>query len=148
MCGIAGFIDGSLKTGEAERIISEMLESISHRGPDARETWIEMPVVLGHNRLSIIDLSADGNQPMHFHDAAIIFNGEMYNYIEVREELKAMGYTFSTQSDTEVVLAAYRAFGKDCVKKFVGMWAFALWDKITGELFCSRDRAARTCFLL
>lgn len=140
MCGISGFIDETLRRDDAERIISGMLESISHRGPDARDTWIDLPVVLGHNRLSIIDLSKDGNQPMHFFDSVIVFNGEIYNYIEVREQLKAEGYSFHTQSDTEVVLAAYDAYGKDCVNKFVGMWAFALWDKKKQELFCSRDR--------
>ena len=140
MCGISGFIDNSLKKDDAERIISGMLESISHRGPDARDTWIEMPVVFGHNRLSIIDLSAEGNQPMHGHDSVITYNGEIYNYIEVREQLKAEGYEFKTQSDTEVILTAYRAYGRECVKKFVGMWAFAIWDKKKKELFCSRDR--------
>ena len=140
MCGISGFIDGTLRRDDAEKIISSMLESISHRGPDARDTWIDMPVVLGHNRLSIIDLSKDGNQPMHFFDSVLIFNGEIYNYIEVREQLKTEGYTFQTQSDTEVVLAAYHAYGRECVNKFVGMWAFALWDKKKKELFCSRDR--------
>ena len=140
MCGISGFIDSTLKKDEAEKIISRMLESISHRGPDARDFWIEMPVALGHNRLSIIDLSKDGNQPMHFFDCTITYNGEIYNYIEVREQLRAEGYSFQTQSDTEVILAAYHAYGRECVNKFVGMWAFALWDKKKQELFCSRDR--------
>ena len=117
-----------------------MLESIAHRGPDARSTWINLPVVLGHNRLSIIDLSPDGVQPMHYFDSVIVFNGEIYNYIEVREELISKGYKFSTHSDTEVILAAYREYGTSCVDKFLGMWAFALWDKKKNELFCSRDR--------
>jgi asparagine synthase (glutamine-hydrolysing) len=140
MCGIAGFIDPSLRNKDAEKMISSMLGSISHRGPDASLNWIRMPVVLGHNRLSIIDLSEDGNQPMHHFDSAIIFNGEIYNYIEVRDELIQKGYKFKTQSDTEVILAAYREWGRNSVNKFVGMWAFALWDKLNGELFCSRDR--------
>jgi asparagine synthase (glutamine-hydrolysing) len=140
VCGIAGFIDDQITAIDADRLIADMLEAISHRGPDARATWKEMPVVLGHNRLSIIDLSEDGNQPMHYFDSVIIFNGEIYNYIEIREQLKKEGYSFKTKSDTEVVLAAYRAYGRDCVKKFVGMWAFALWDKKSKELFCSRDR--------
>jgi len=140
MCGIAGFIDEQVTADDARVRIGAMLESIAHRGPDARDTWIGLPVVLGHNRLSIIDLSPDGIQPMHYHDAAIIFNGEIYNYIEVREKLKAKGYTFKTQSDTEVILAAYREYGTDCVNHFVGMWAFALWDKKEKFLFCSRDR--------
>lgn len=140
MCGIAGFIDTKLSNEVAEKTISSMLESIAHRGPDARSTWVNLPVVLGHNRLSIIDLSPDGTQPMHYFDSAIVFNGEIYNYIEVREELIAKGYKFSTQSDTEVVLAAYHEYGQSCVDKFIGMWAFALWDKLKNELFCSRDR--------
>ena len=140
MCGISGFIDETLGRDDAEKIISRMLESISHRGPDARDTWIDMPVVLGHNRLSIIDLSKEGNQPMHYFDSSIVYNGEIYNYIEVREQLKTEGYSFQTQSDTEVIQAAYHAYGRDCVNKFVGMWAFALWDKKKQELFCSRDR--------
>lgn len=140
MCGIAGFIDSKQSTEGAEKTIAAMLESIAHRGPDARSTWVNMPVVLGHNRLSIIDLSEDGTQPMHYFDSAIVFNGEIYNYIEVRAELVKKGYSFKTQSDTEVILAAYREYGSKCVDHFVGMWAFALWDKLKGELFCSRDR--------
>ncbi|MBL0032547.1 MAG: hypothetical protein IPP27_10340 [Bacteroidetes bacterium] len=140
MCGISGFIDSNLSNEQAEKTIGSMLESIAHRGPDARSTWINLPVVLGHNRLSIIDLSPDGVQPMHYFDSVIVFNGEIYNYIEVREELISKGYKFSTQSDTEVILAAYREYGTSCVDKFLGMWAFALWDKKKNELFCSRDR--------
>ncbi len=140
MCGIAGFVDPSLSFESASNTISKMLQSISYRGPDARSEWIEMPVILGHNRLSILDLSKDGNQPMHFNETSIVFNGEIYNYIEIREVLKSKGYIFKTQSDTEVVLAAYQEYGTDCVKHFVGMWAFALWDKKKKELFCSRDR--------
>src|SRR4051794_25696239 len=124
MCGIAGFIDPKLSTESAEKTINTMLESIAHRGPDARSTWIDMPVVLGRNRLSIIDLSDDGIQPMHFFDSVIVFNGEIYNYIEVREELKKAGYKFSTESDTEVILAAYHCYGHECVNRFLGMWAF------------------------
>src|SRR5258706_146680 len=129
MCGIAGFIDPKLSKEESQHMVTAMLESIAHRGPDARGLWNEMPVVFGHNRLSIIDLSAEGNQPMEYFDSVIIYNGEIYNYIEVRNELKAKGYIFKTQSDTEVILAAYREYGENCVQRFVGMWAFALWDK-------------------
>ena len=140
MCGIAGFIDPRLSRDESQHLIDEMLKCIAHRGPDARATWNEMPVVFGHNRLAIIDLSAEGNQPMEYFDSVIIYNGEIYNYIEVREELKAKGYVFKTQSDTEVILAAYREYGENCVQHFMGMWAFALWDKKEKTLFCSRDR--------
>jgi asparagine synthase (glutamine-hydrolysing) len=140
MCGISGFVDGSLNSNEAENTISQMLESIGHRGPDGRQSWIDLPVVLGHNRLSIIDLSDEGNQPMHYFDCVIVFNGEIYNYIELREQLKEEGITFQTQSDTEVILAAYSVYGPECINKFIGMWAFAIWDKKKKELFCSRDR--------
>ena len=140
MCGIAGFIDFTLASEEANRIIEAMLQSIAHRGPDARGTYFDNGVMLGHNRLSIIDLSSEGNQPMEYFDAVIIFNGELYNYIEIKDSLTKKGYVFTTKSDTEVVLAAWRAYGKDCVKEFIGMWAFALWDKKEKILFCSRDR--------
>ena len=140
MCGIAGFVDPDLSREQALDMIGIMLESIGHRGPDARDQWVEMPIALGHNRLSIIDLSPDGNQPMHHFDKTIVFNGEIYNYIEIRKELEGQGYIFKTQSDTEVILAAYTQYGSKCVDKFVGMWAFALWDNNTKELFCSRDR--------
>src|SRR4051812_9375119 len=119
MCGIAGFIDPTLGRNDAEQLIQRMLEGIAHRGPDARKVRIELPVVLGHNRLSIIDLSEEGNQPMEYFDAIIIFNGEIYNYIEVREKLIAKGYRFQTQSDTEVILASWREYGNKCVDHFV-----------------------------
>lgn len=140
MCGIAGFIDSKLSREIAQGTIDSMLESISHRGPDATSNWVEMPVVLGHNRLSIIDLSDDGIQPMHHFDSVIVFNGEIYNYLEIRKVLIEKGYQFKTQTDTEVILAAYREYGSKCVDHFIGMWAFALWDKQTKRLFCSRDR--------
>jgi asparagine synthase (glutamine-hydrolysing) len=140
VCGIAGFIDHELSLSQSKEIINEMLEKISHRGPDARDTFFELPLVFGHNRLSIIDLSDDGIQPMDAFDSVIIFNGEIYNYLEVREELQKQGKVFKTQSDTEVILAAYQHYGSDCVKHFIGMWAFALWDKKKKLLFCSRDR--------
>src|SRR5689334_3395586 len=111
MCGIAGFIDPALDKREAETTIEGMLGSIAHRGPDARGKWFDEGVMLGHNRLSIIDLSAEGNQPMEYFDCVISYNGEIYNYIEVRNELIKKGYRFKTQSDTEVILAAYREYG-------------------------------------
>jgi asparagine synthase (glutamine-hydrolysing) len=140
MCGIAGFIDERISATDAPALISRMLENIAHRGPDARSTWIASPVVLGHNRLSILDLSPDGTQPMNYYNAWIVFNGEIYNYLEVKEELKLKGYIFHTGTDTEVILAAYREYGTECVKKFVGMWSLAIWDEVKRELFCSTDR--------
>jgi asparagine synthase (glutamine-hydrolysing) len=140
MCGIAGIIDSTLSPDRSDCLLKKMLESIRHRGPDNSSTWVDMPVFLGHNRLSIIDLSDDANQPMELDDLVIVYNGEVYNYLEIRDELVKKGYRFRTQSDTEVVLAAYKEWGSDCVTRFVGMWAFAIWDKTHQELFCSRDR--------
>ncbi len=140
MCGIAGFIDASLSNDEKSIVLENMLEKIAHRGPDARGKWFHENVALGQNRLSIIDLSEEGNQPMHYQHASIVFNGEIYNYLEVREELKSKRYQFKTSSDTEVILAAYIEWGTKCVERFVGMWAIALWDHQKQELFCSRDR--------
>jgi len=101
---------------------------------------IEPDLVLGHRRLSIIDLSDKGHQPMTYNGRWIVYNGEVYNYLELREELSALGYRFTTQTDTEVILASYDAWGVDCLHKFNGMWAFALWDQENRQLFCSRDR--------
>src|SRR6185436_3211836 len=140
MCGIAGFIDPSLNKDAAQAYIGKMLQSISHRGPDNTSVWKELPVVLGHNRLTIIDLSDAANQPMNYRDACIIYNGEIYNYIEIRKELESNGYAFTTSSDTEVILASYYEWGTKCVERFVGMWAFAIWDSKEKLLFCSRDR--------
>ena len=140
MCGIAGMIDAKLGREEGEALLERMLRSISHRGPDYSSSWQDMPVLLGHNRLSIIDLSDRANQPMAYDGLVIVYNGEIYNYLEIRQELEQQGYKFGTASDTEVILAAYRKWGANCVTRFVGMWAFAIWDTANKELFCSRDR--------
>jgi asparagine synthase (glutamine-hydrolysing) len=140
MCGIAGFFDSHISQDDAPANLQTMLESISHRGPDARGVRNLHPLWLGHNRLSIIDLSEDGNQPMEYFDAVIIYNGEIYNYKEIRKSLQLKGYTFRTESDTEVILAAYTEYGEHCVEHFAGMWAFAIWDIKEEYLFCSRDR--------
>ncbi|MBK7850657.1 MAG: asparagine synthase (glutamine-hydrolyzing) [Bacteroidetes bacterium] len=140
MCGIAGFIDPRISAQDAPALLERMLSSIAHRGPDARGTYFHESMALGQNRLSIIDLSADGNQPMHYFNASIVYNGEIYNYKELRATLIQKGYRFKTASDTEVILASYREYGRACVTKFIGMWSFALYDELSGELFCSRDR--------
>ena len=140
MCGIAGMIDVTLGRDRGDCLLQKMLESIRYRGPDNSSTWADIPVFLGHNRLSIIDLSDAANQPMEFDDLVLVYNGEVYNYLEIRDELTRKGYRFRTQSDTEVVLGAYKEWGSDCVNRFLGMWAFAIWDKTKKELFCSRDR--------
>ncbi len=142
MCGIAGFNDPQLNKENALHLMQKMLKSTQHRGPDNTSQWRgeNAPLVLGHNRLSIIDLTDEANQPMPYQDLMLIFNGEIYNYIEVRAKLQKEGYQFHTASDTEVLLAAYKHWGSNCVQYFMGMWAFAIWDKTKKELFCSRDR--------
>ena len=140
MSGIAGMIDPRLEPQEGKALLERMLRSIHHRGPDYSSSWLEMPALLGHNRLSIIDLSDRANQPMAYDGLVIVYNGEVYNYLEIRRDLEEQGYKFGTTSDTEVILAAYREWGSNCVTRFVGMWAFAIWDATKKELFCSRDR--------
>ncbi len=140
MCGIAGIVDPALDRDQGKILLERMLGSIRHRGPDNSSVWIDPPVMLGHNRLSIIDLSDAANQPMEYGDLVIVYNGEIYNYVEIKKELIEKGYRFRTSSDTEVILAAYQEWGAESVKHFVGMWAFAIWDRAKRELFCSRDR--------
>jgi asparagine synthase (glutamine-hydrolysing) len=135
MCGIVGIIG---ERGNKETIL-KMLATQSHRGLDATGFWSDKKAFLGHNRLSIIDLSSDSNQP--FVDASkryqLIFNGEIYNYLELKEEL---AYDFKTNSDTEVLLATYIKWGKECLNKLNGMFSFAIWDTIEEKLFAARDR--------
>lgn len=141
MCGIAGII----QTAPASQatLIRNMTASLAHRGPDDETYWQNESgnVSLGHCRLSIIDLSSNGAQPMHYLDRyTIIHNGEIYNYPELKKELSAAGYTFRSNSDTEVILAAYAHWEEDCVDHFDGMFAFAIWDEKEQELFATRDR--------
>ncbi|HAL92551.1 MAG TPA: asparagine synthase (glutamine-hydrolyzing) [Verrucomicrobia bacterium] len=137
MCGIVGII------GETpfHNLLEGLVGRIRHRGPDALGFWRGPQVSLGHARLSIIDVGATGNQPMEDAESGnlIVFNGEIYNYIELRNELRSR-YTFRTNSDTEVILAAYRQWGVDCLARFRGMFAFALWDTQRRDLFVARDR--------
>ena len=140
MCGIAGFINNSLREEGKKELNHKMLGAIIHRGPENSSVWCEGAVSLGQNRLKIIDLSDEANQPFDYMDLVIIFNGEIYNYIEVREELLKLGYKFRTQGDTEVIGAAYKEWGETCVTRFIGMWAIAIWDMGRKKLFCSRDR--------
>jgi asparagine synthase (glutamine-hydrolysing) len=140
MCGIAGIIWSSEKQQAGSELIRQMTDAIAHRGPNAAGHWTEGPVALGHRRLSIIDLSTGANQPLW--DAsgryAIVFNGEIYNFSDIRKELD--GYPFRTNGDTEVILAAWQRWGEDCLHRFFGMFAFAIWDKQEQELFMTRDR--------
>lgn len=145
MCGIAGRIGP--EDPSAADLVEQMLKPIRHRGPDGGGLYTEGEVTLGHRRLSILDLSRLGAQPMTRGRLAVTYNGELYNYIELREELRRLGHPFHTQTDTEVLLAAYAQWGFACVERFNGMWAFALHDPDAGIVFCSRDRFGEKPFL-
>ena len=143
MCGISGIVHWGLGEPRAlSREIDTMVAALAHRGPDARGTILGSIAALGNTRLSIIDLSDDANQPMS--DGAgrwhLVFNGEIYNYLELREELAASGWRFRTRSDTEVVLAALVTWGPEGVRRFNGMWALALVDELERTVLLSRDR--------
>jgi len=146
MCGIAGIVDfGQPPTRET---IARMTDLIRHRGPDDEGIALLGPAGLGHRRLAIIDLSPAGHQPMTFEEAGltVTFNGEIYNYQDVKAELEARGDTFRSRSDTEVILHAYRAWGVDCLAKLNGMFAFAIWDAGRQALFAARDRLGKKPF--
>ena len=142
MCGIAGIIQSN-SSGYSKEHLKKMTDALAHRGPDGEGLWQNETgnVLLGHRRLSIIDLSEAGNQPMHYLNRyTIIHNGEIYNYIELKEELQKKGYAFHSQTDTEVIAAAYDCWQELCVDHFDGMFAFAIWDATKKELFAARDR--------
>lgn len=141
MCGIAGIVSFSKALEERKVLLDKMLKTQAHRGPDATQNWHDEVCSLGHNRLSIIDLSNEANQPMHSHCEryVMVFNGEIYNYIEIKKELQSH-FNFKTHSDTEVLLAAYIHFGKSFLEKLNGMFSIAIWDKKEQKLFVARDR--------
>jgi asparagine synthase (glutamine-hydrolysing) len=143
MCGIAGVLTRTQNIQHHKPALENVLAQLAHRGPDDRGVWgDEVHVLLGHTRLSILDLSPLGHQPMGYQDGRfwITFNGEIYNYLELRTELTKLGYTFVSHSDTEVLLAAYVQWGTACLPKLRGMFAFAIWDQVTQHLFLARDR--------
>jgi asparagine synthase (glutamine-hydrolysing) len=141
MCGIAGLINLNQQK-VSPNLLKKMTNSLVHRGPDGEGHWIENNVGIGHRRLSIIDLSNEGAQPMQSQDQRYIisYNGEIYNYLELRNELIQLGYKFKSKTDTEVVLYSYIQWGNQALLKFNGMFAFAIWDKKKQELFIARDR--------
>lgn len=142
MCGIVAVLDATGKPASVVEL-ERVLATIRHRGPDGLGTWTEVDGVgLGHVRLAVIDLSRDSDQPFVSNDGALVltYNGEIFNYVELRAELAALGHAFRTQSDTEVLLAAYEEWGHDVCSRLNGMWAFAIYDVRKRELFCSRDR--------
>ena len=141
MCGIAGFVHFDKEQVADHSAIRRMTDAVAYRGPDGEGHYLNRNIALGHRRLSIIDLST-GDQPMYNEDQtiALIFNGEIYNYIELRDELITLGHSFRTNSDAEVIIKAYMQWGCDCQTMFNGMWAFALWDDREQQLLLSRDR--------
>ena len=143
MCGIAGYIGKKIIN---ERVINNTLDLMKNRGPDHQNSFScsynKVNIYLLHSRLSIIDIDERSNQPYHYNNCTLVFNGEIYNYIEVREDLKKLGYIFDTNSDTEVLIKAYIEYGMNCVKYFNGMWSFAIWDDTKKKIFLSRDRFA------
>jgi asparagine synthase (glutamine-hydrolysing) len=143
MCGIAGFADFTRRSSEEQ--LAAMACAVPHRGPDGQGAWFreaaEAAIGLGHRRLSIIDLSTSANQPMHYKGLHLIFNGEIYNYNEIRERLISLGHQFTTHSDTEVILHSWKEWGEEGIKHWRGMFAIALYDEEKNEVICIRDRA-------
>lgn len=149
MCGIAGIVTTNTSF-IAEQPLLQMTNALQHRGPEKERLWIdeERTVGFGHRRLCIIDLSEAGAQPMHYLNRyTIVYNGEIYNYIEIKETLQKQGYSFVSHSDTEVILAAYDYWKEKCLQQFDGMFAFAIWDNVEKKLFAARDRFGEKPFL-
>src|SRR5688572_21847283 len=141
MCGIAGIL---ARPGQIvhEGVLKLMGEAIAHRGPDDHGSHVDGPAGLVGRRLAVIDITPAGHQPMATEDGrhTLVYNGELYNFREIAAELVARVHRFRSHSDTEVVLRAYREWGPDCVHRFNGMFAFAVWDRVEGRLFLARDR--------
>jgi|GEM_PF-403911 len=148
MCGITGILNIDRRPITEEQMI-RFNDALIHRGPDGAGVWLDNAsgIGLGHRRLAIVDLSQRGKQPMHYADRYhLTYNGEIYNYIELREELKTLGHTFVSDSDAEVLLIAYAQWGDQCLQKLNGMWAFAIWDSAAEELSICVDRfAIKSC---
>jgi len=134
MCGIVGF------KGKNSSLLKEMIESIRHRGPDDSGSFEDEKFSLGHTRLSILDLSPSGHQPMLFEHLVMVYNGEVYNFKEIRDELIKDGYTFSSDSDSEVILKAYHKWGVEAIDRFIGMFAIAIYDTKKSTITLIRDR--------
>ena len=141
MCGICGQLrfDGDTPSSES---LDNMMNKLARRGPDSNGKWLEGKIGFGHQRLSIIDLSRSGSQPMidNLLKLTLVFNGTIYNYKQLRSRLISKGYSFFSSSDTEVIIKAYHYWGEDCVNHLDGMFAFAIWDKPSKKLFIARDR--------
>lgn len=150
MCGIAGFIDFNQKSSSI--LLQQLTDTLHHRGPDGSSyEFIQThnyQLGLGHRRLSIIDLSETGKQPMKYQHLWITFNGEIYNYSEIKKELIDLNHQFIGHSDTEVILHAFEQWGISCVEKFIGMFAFMIYDTKAEEIYCIRDRAGIKPFFI
>lgn len=142
MCGICGYINFREDRCD-ESVILNMIGSLHHRGPDSSGKYLDAGgrIGLGHTRLSIIDISDNGSQPMHYQNLVIVFNGEIYNYKEIKQELVTKGHSFNSDSDTEVILHSFHEWGADCVKRFIGIFAFVIYDKKKQSIYLFRDRA-------
>ena len=142
MCGICGIVYRDHTRPVEEALITRMSSVLSHRGPDDGAVWVNQNVGLGFRRLSIIDLSTAGNQPMTNEDGSvwIVFNGEIYNFLELRRELLSKGHTFRSNADSETILHLWEEEGESCVERLRGMFAFAIWDDNQKTLFLARDR--------
>ena len=138
MCGIIGFVG---RTEHAETVLENMMEQIRHRGPDAGGKYLNGEIALGHRRLSIIDITEQGDQPIFNEDRSmvLVFNGEIYNYKEIRETLIAAGHSFRTETDSEVLIHGYEEYGEELLSKLRGMFSFVIWDDRKKELFGARD---------
>ena len=151
MCGICGVISLNEKVlNNAHQFVKTMNKTILHRGPDGSGVHNGGNYYFGHTRLSIVDLSEAGHQPMTYNNRyTITYNGEVYNYIELRRKLEAEGYSFRSNTDTEVIMASYDYWGIDCVKKFNGMWAFVIYDRQKGKfLFLEIASVSSLCITL
>ena len=145
MCGIAGFIRKDRTESENTSLLSRMGDSLYHRGPDAGGNYLDKGVGMAHRRLSILDLSDSGAQPMTSHSGryVMVYNGEIYNYMSLRNELKGENVHFRGNSDSEVFLAMFERDGPDCLSRLNGMFAVAIWDTETEKLFLARDRLGK-----
>ncbi|AEA42740.1 asparagine synthase (glutamine-hydrolyzing) [Fluviicola taffensis] len=143
MCGIAGFID--FQGASSEQDLEDMTHALEHRGPDGFGTFIQVgsnyKIGLGHRRLSILELSELGKQPMTWNQLTIVFNGEIYNFKEIKSDLEKLGHSFLAESDTEMILHAYSEWGEKCLDRFIGMFSFVVYDSKSEEIFIARDRA-------
>ena len=138
MCGFVGFTNNIENAGQ---VVEDMMDAIRHRGPDAGGKYVDADIALGHRRLSIIDVSEQGNQPLYSEDGNLVlcFNGEIYNFMDIRRDLEAKGYHFATNTDSEVLIYGYREYGTELLNRLRGMFAFVIWDKATKTLFGARD---------